>query len=148
MSTSLLPKFKRFNLKFYVKITSLFYLLRFSRRRVKSCAVTAEALIDACFQIVPRTPPGRCGLSISINIDSSYFWLQIFRSLLILQLIFSEMYIKGPPALDSVRVCSLLQPGMLMLMVRRLCLDILLSDIQIRSKLTLSKLRNHFSSCM
>ena len=85
---------------------------------------------------------------VSLQIDPSCFGLQISRSLRILQVIFSQKYIEVLPALDSVGVRSLLQPGILILIVGRLCLDILFSDIQIISKLTLCKLRKNFSSRM
>ena len=56
------------------------------------------------------------------------------------------MYISVPPAEASVRVCSVLYPEILRLVVTRFFRDSLLSDIQMMSALLDSKLRNIFRS--
>ena len=64
---------------------------------------------DELYQLVSS---GHVESKTSMKTDSSCFGQYTFRSFRNIQGILSEMYSKQPAALDSVGMCSILQPGM------------------------------------
>ena len=101
-----------------------------------------------CLYIVPNIKLGLLGIRSSMKTDSSLLGVCICKSSRNLYDNFCDIYMRDPPADDSVGVCSMLSRWMSMLLVREFFLEILLSEMQMMSNLVSTWLRSVFDSFM
>ena len=98
--------------------------------------------IGGCLYIAPIIKFYLFGMGISPKVDSSSLELFMFRSVLNLYESFWDVYINVPPAVDSLGVCSILQPELVIFVVRKVFVLSLFSGMQILSKFSFKRSRN------
>ena len=136
----------RFRLKLPVMIEGLFSNVSFSSRVFMKSLLNLQCFIEGCLQTTLIKWLFLLGISTSINVDSNSLGQYIWRSFLDLYERFWKIYIKVPPAEDSVGVCSVLKHGRSMLVVCVCFVEILLSERHIISTLWLTRLRKVLKS--